>query len=116
MTRLRLRDSGSCVMMDFLTVYSVHFVIVSNHCRQILRVKHQSSSKKSGRVMKIMKFVITTKIDIVTSEFSASLAGRDASMADMWAHMFGPRDIVVKESNPRLDAEPAVSIEYVEPS
>ena len=66
--------------------------------------------------MKIMKFVITTKIDIVTSEFSASLAGRDASMADMWAHMFGPRDIVVKESNPRLDAEPAVSIEYVEPS
>jgi len=51
-----------------------------------------------------------------SSEFSASLAGRDASMADMWAHMFGPRDIVVKESNPRLDAEPAVSIEYVEPS
>jgi hypothetical protein len=37
-------------------------------------------------------------------------------MGDMWAHMFGPRDIVVKESNPRLDAEPAVSMEYVEPS
>jgi hypothetical protein len=43
-----------------------------------------------------------------TSELSASLADIDPSMGDMWVHMFGPRDIVVKESNPRLDAEPVV--------
>jgi hypothetical protein len=51
---------------------------------------------------------------IYTSEFSGSLADIDPSMGVMWAQIFGPRDIVVKESNPRLDAQPVVAKEYEE--
>lgn len=55
-------------------------------------------------------------MSIYTSEFSGSLADIDPSMGVMWEQIFGPSDIVVKESNPRLDAQPVVSIEYEETS
>lgn len=63
-----------------------------------------------------MKVTKPEGLYVCTSEFSGSLADIDPSMGVMWAQIFGPRDIVVKESNPMLDAEPVVSIEYEETS
>jgi len=77
-------------------------------------IRAEVKIRKGNEINKVNHNPEGSYLSIYTSEFSGSLADIDPSMGVMWAQIFGPRDIVVKESNPRLDAQPVVSKEYEE--
>jgi hypothetical protein len=110
MDLLWLWKGASRLTVEFITFSNFHFITASNYCREILSIMHHIRNKDQAGSWNRYKFVIALNGYIYTSEFSVSLVDIDPSMGDIWVQIFGPKDIVVKESTPRLGADPVVHI------